>query len=227
MKKIFIALCIILGIVLFYIKANAFYVSLNPSGSVDITGQATFQVEVWFYPDIDGNTFGNWQFSLLYDTSELTWNSSLTSYGTMPSPLLNDLWGTYSESTPGRIENFNALKFPPNASDASVSSPLLLVTVGFDVTGGTNVVSDAQPDVWFDTVTPSGDGFTVDGTAYFMYTGHSSGNIMPTSASNVDVYASTTVVPEPVSSALFIVGGATLGIGRIIRKREGKNTQGR
>lgn len=217
MKKVIILLMVALMTVLgMSQQAAAYDVELMPQGSLDLNGQTTFLLDVWFNADTDGNDFSNWQFSLFYDTSELTWNSSNTVYGTMPLPLFPGSFSGPNENTSGHIELFDASKFPPNADDAYVTGSLLLATVAFDVAPGINMPApDGAADVWFDTTSTVAGGFTIDDTAYFMDSTHPSGNIMPISGDTIDVV----VTPEPISSILFVVGGATLGLRRFRKKR--------
>ncbi len=212
MKKIVVGLLIAVMAVFGASHANAFDVELVPQGGTDLTGQTSFLLDVWFNADTGGNTFGNWQFGLFYDTSELSYSSY--TYGTMPSPLVNDFFGsTPTETSLGNIQFFNAQKqgFGPDPTTGS----LLLATVAFDIAPGINMpVGDGLADVWFDTTSTFLDGFTVDGTGLFMVPTHPSGDIMPTSAAIIDV----AVAPEPISSTLFLVGGATLGFRRFRKK---------
>jgi hypothetical protein len=138
----------------------------------------------------------------------------------MPSPLFAGSFSGPNENTSGHIELFDASKFPPSAADANVTGSLLLATVGFDVASGINTPTfDGSADVWFDTSSTVAGGFTIGGTGYFMDPTHPSGNIMPISSSNLDVYAAP-VAPEPVSSTLFIIGAATLGFSRFRRRKQ-------
>jgi hypothetical protein len=94
------------------------------------------------------SSLGNWGFNLYYDNNELTWNSSQTSLGNMPSPLTAGHLGSLVETSPGHIENISALLDPPDAGGVSVTGDLVLATIVFDVKAG---VADGQPDIWFDT----------------------------------------------------------------------------
>jgi len=182
--------------------ALAYDITIIPGGTQDVSGQNTIYFDIVFNPDSTGNSFDTYGFNIGYDTSELIWNSGLTT-NTPPAPL--SAFKPPFESSPGLIENFNGFTF----SDAPVlTAPTTLATIAFDVAPGINNPADGLVDIWFDTSVGS---FTIDG------------NNVPVSQITVsgttpDVY----VLPEPVSIILFITGGATFGIGSYWRKRKQK-----
>ncbi len=207
-QKIFISVAIIL--LMLSSGAMAFDVQIVP-GSLpyDATGQTTVYFDVVFNSDLSGNTLGGLVLNFYYDNVELTWNSLLSTPGPLPSPLVPGAFGGPFETTSGKIENFNAGLQPSTATAPTVTGSLVLGTIAFDVAPGINAPSpDSFSDVWFDTSSP-GTGFTIDGNNISMSA--MSVNTGP------DVYAAT-VVPEPVSSTLFIIGGATLGFIRFRKK---------
>ena len=165
-----------------------------------MTGLSTVFFDVVFNPQgtVDVGTYA---FNLFYDDAELMWNSGLTTISA-PSPLSSQMLGPLDGSTSGFIGNFNAASF---GTDATLSSPFTLAHLAFDVA---SPVQDGSADVWFDTTMDTKFGFTVNGSGVLM------GN-MPINNN----LPSIAVVPEPVSSALFIIGGATLGLRRFRKKR--------
>jgi hypothetical protein len=134
---------------------------------------------------------------MYYDDAELVWNSGATTTSVL-SPLFSQFLGPLNGATSGFIGNFNAGSF---LGDSAISSPLSLAHIAFDVVSPT---LDGSPDVWFDTASSGMYGFTIDNTFVQM-------SDMQVTGLNPDVYS---IVPEPVSSILFILGGATMGFRR-------------
>lgn len=79
-----------------------------------------------------------------------------------------------------------------------------MISFNIDNPGVNIPVSDGNADVWFDT---SVNGFNVNGSYVQMK------NITISGAPDI------AVAPEPVSSVLFLVGGAALGIRRYWKNR--------
>jgi len=148
MKKM--TLLFILALLLTSLQSQSWGYSLvivPHQGSLDvIPGSSTVSFDIIFHPD-SGTQFGNWAFNLYYDTSEITWNSSLTTAGAIPAPLVSALFGGPSENTPGLIENFSGLLSPPNAVAPNISDNITLATVVFDVNTASE---DGGDDVWLD-----------------------------------------------------------------------------
>ncbi len=201
MKKTVIGLLIVLMAAFGATQAGAWSLELTPSGVIDVIGQTSFDVDVWFNPEGSAR-LDNYAFNLFYDTSELSWNSGNTSYSP-PSGLSHELLGPISETTSGFIQNINAATF---ATGPTLTVNTNLATISFDLVNP-GVVADAV-DVWFDTAQGPA-AFTVDGTATTM-------NNVSINGIGPDVV----VTPEPVSSALFLVGGATLGFRRFKRRKK-------
>ncbi len=149
MKKLVVFIIVAAIIVIGISEAKAYSLRILPqAGAMDVNSdQSTVTFNIVFHPDAGGSLLGNWNFNLFYDSSELTWNSAQTSLGTMPSPLVTELFGSPLQNTSGLIENFNALLSPPNAAIPNISGDLILATIVFDVTAG---VSDGNADVWID-----------------------------------------------------------------------------
>lgn len=149
MKKLVVFILVVAIIVIAISEAKAYSLRILPqTGAMDVnSAQPTVTFNIVFHPDTGGSLLGNWNFNLFYDSSELTWNSTQTSVGAMPSPLSASLFGTPFENTTGLIENFNGLLSPPNAISPTITADLMLATIVFDVTAG---VSDGNADVWID-----------------------------------------------------------------------------
>ncbi|GBE32242.1 hypothetical protein BMS3Bbin05_01151 [bacterium BMS3Bbin05] len=216
MKSKLILLILSVMLVFGATKAVAYNLDIVPATSVDVTGQTMFFVDVVFTPDMGGNTFGDYGFNLFYDNLELTWNSVNTILSP-PSPLSAPFAPFEMSPDNGQVFSFSGslpLTIPPT-SDPTMTNAFTLATVAFSVDSpGVNIsTADGFADVWFD-ITTAGTGFTINGAPVSM-------SSMPIGSMNTDVFA-ITVVPEPVSSALFIVGGATLGLRRFRKwKRQG------
>ncbi len=149
MKKIFVFILVAAVFLFGRSEAKAYSLIILPqAGAMDVNNsQSTVSFNIVFHPDAGGSMLGNWNFNIYYDSSELTWNSAQTSLGTMPSPLVAELFGNPFQNTSGLIENFNGMLFPPNASSPNVNGDLTLATIVFDVIAG---VSDGNADVWID-----------------------------------------------------------------------------
>ena len=213
MKKVLILIIIALMAVCGTLEADAWYLDIMPTGSLDVTGQSSIFFDIVFTPDTGGNTFGDFGFNLFYDNLELTWNS-LNTVLSPPSPLSAPFAPFEMGADTGQIFSFSGslpLTVPPTP-DPSMTNAFTLATVAFNVdnSGVNNPTADGFADVWFD-VTAAGTGFTIDGAPISM-------SSIPVGSTNTDVFA-TTVVPEPISSALFVVGGATLGFRRFWKRK--------
>jgi hypothetical protein len=184
---------------------EAYELQISPGGFVDVSGSTSTFFDVIFDPQGSTVNLGTYTFNMFYDSSELSWNSSASSTSA-PSPLIAGLLGPLNGTT-GFIGNFNAASF---GGDATVSTPVTLAHLVFDV----NVaVTDGLPDLWFDTTQNNKFGFSIDGSGELM-------SSIPINSNLPDVgTAAPPVVPEPVSSILFIVGGATLGFRRFTTRR--------
>ncbi|KPJ99611.1 MAG: hypothetical protein AMK71_09475 [Nitrospira bacterium SG8_35_4] len=148
MKKLILLLMIMLFSIAGIPDVHSYSLIIIPhQGSLDVSGSpATVSVDIVFHPD-SGTQFGNWAFNLYYDNPELTWNSSLTTAGTIPSPLVTALLGGSFENTPGLIENFSGLLSPPNATAPNISNDITLATVVFDIN---TAAADGNDDVLLD-----------------------------------------------------------------------------
>jgi hypothetical protein len=183
-------------------NAMAYNFELTPGSSRDVTGDSFFDVSVIFNPDAGGNTLGTFGYNLFYDTNELTYNSFQLF---LPSPLGVSFGGPF-ESAGGKINNLGGL-LPFGATAPTITSPYTLakVTFSIDKPGVNTPAFDGQADVWFDSST--GTGATIDGV-YKQMSGI-------TRVGAPDVAA---VAPEPVSSILFLSGGAVMGVRRFCKK---------
>ncbi len=204
MKKVMVLIIIALMAAWGVSEADAWNLDIVPVGSLDATGNSSIFFNIVFNSDVGGNVLDNYAFNIFYDTSELTWNSIQTTVSP-PSPLFPQ-FGLPTQSPAGSINMFNGATF---SSGANINGSVTLANVAFNIH---TPVGNGSPDVWFDTVTlPGQEAFTVDNVLTNM-------NTVKIGGSNTDVFA-TTVVPEPVSSALFIVGGAVMGVRRYWKKR--------
>lgn len=200
MKNKLILLLIAIMLVFSAGVANAAYnLEIIPGGLVEVTDHSTVFFDVIFNSE-DSVSLSTYTFNMYYDDSELTWNSGLTTLYA-PYPLFSQMFGDLDGTTSGFIGNFNAGSF---GGDATVSGSFTLAQLAFDV--GSPAL-DGSPDVWFDTAVDSRYGFTVDGSEVLM-------SDMSILGTGPDV----AIVPEPLSSALFVVGGVALGFRRL-RKR--------
>jgi hypothetical protein len=182
-------------------NAMAYNFELTPGSSKDVTGDSFFDVFVYFNPDAGGNTLGTFGFNLLYDTSELTYSSIQMFY---PSPVGPSFMAPF-ETAGGKINNISG-NLPFGATAPTLSDPFKLVQVRFNIDNpGVNTPAfDGQADVWFDTGV--GPCATIDGQCKQM------SSITRVGAPDV------ALAPEPVSTILFLTGGAVLGIRRFRKK---------
>jgi hypothetical protein len=205
MKKI-IFIILTLAIFTGTLNAMAYNVSIVPSGSLDVTGQSTIFFDIVFNPDIGGNLFDTYGFSLFYDTTELSWNSDSTiTYP--PSPLTQI--GLLVENTSGLIENFNGIVI--SGTPPTLTAATTLATVAFDVvTPGINIPRpDGAVDLWFNT-SGVGQGFTID-----------TKNIPISQMTRMET-SDVFITPEPVSSLLFVVGGMILAAKRYLKRKKNR-----
>lgn len=200
--KIVIALMLVAFTAMFgATQADAdWFIDVTPvsTPTLDVTMNAPYSVEIGFNTESTGHSLGTYVFSLLYDTSEIAWVFATTT-NTPPSPLVT-LFGPPYESVPGQIVNFHGASFGSDAVIAA-DSRVVLATVGFDVFAP---VGDGINDAIIDVSRIGTDNFTVDGVNYVIDT--------------VDIRMP--VVPEPISSTLFLIGGATLGFRHFVRRKK-------
>lgn len=192
----------VIALVLFLVtNAMAYNFEITPGSSKDVTGDSFFDISVIFNPDAGGNTLGTFGFNLFYDTSELTYSSIQLFY---PSPVGPSFMAPF-ETAGGKINNISG-NLPFGATATKLTSPFTLAQVRFNIdTPGVNTPGfDGQADVWFDTGV--GTGATIDGAYKQM------SSITRTGVPDV------AVAPEPVSSILFLTGGAVLGFRRFNKK---------
>jgi len=146
MKKIFVLSVIILCSIIVTSEAEAYSLEILPRGSLDVTNnQSTVYFDIVLHVDQDIQ-LGNWGFDIIYDSSELSWYSTQTKSGLMPSPLVAGLFGFPFESVYGLIENFSAALSPPDAAYSTINNDLILATIVFNVIAG---AADGNADVWF------------------------------------------------------------------------------
>lgn len=214
MKKIIVLLIVALMAAWGSTHAEAWDLSIDPSSSqVYAQGTTTIFFDIVFNPDSGGNTFGNYGFNLFYDDIELDWNlSNSKPWPTLTSPLVAQFWSDPSETTSGQILSINGNVSPFSAAAPTITSPLTLATLAFDINNpGIDIgTGDGLSDIWFDTQA-AGTGPNIDGQFITMAQASSGGNLI----NGADV----ALAPEPISSALFIVGGVTLGFRRFCKNR--------
>ena len=175
--------------------AMAYNFEIIQGGTVDVSSMNSISFDIMFNPDPGGNTFGTYAFNLFYDTSELQFNSATS---TPPTPLV-ELFGPAYQDADGHIANFNGASF---AVDPTIATSKKLASVVFNI-NKPGLVSDGQSDVRFD-YDPNYT-FTIDGQN------------VPLTAQNT-INGANVVAPEPVSSILFLTGGAVMGIRRFCKK---------
>jgi hypothetical protein len=225
MKKTILAVIMALQLLFIagYQTADASYsIEIMPGGQIDDSAFTNVIFDVVFHPDAGGSTLGNWVFNLYYDPVELSLVSA--NVGSLPSPLWANGQGFPTDSSPGgHITNFNGVKIPVFAGDPTVNSDLILASVEFNI--ASKQPWDGQPDLWFDT----GVNQTINVDGQVWYWNASDPSCTPSCTTVItagdlpDVgTGAPPVVPEPVSSILFVVGGATLGLRRY-RNRQKDN----
>ena len=145
MKKVFTLFVVILFLIILASESRAYSLEILPRGSLDVTSnQSTVYFDVVL--DVDSDIqLGNWGFDIRYDSSELSWNSTLTTSGLMRSPLVAGLFGDPFENISGLIQNFSASLSPPDAAYTTVSTDLVLATIVFNVIAG---AADGRADIW-------------------------------------------------------------------------------
>jgi len=144
MKKVFTLSVVILFSIIVASKSEAYRLEILPRGSLDVTSNQSI---VYFdiILQVDNNIqLGNWGFDIMYDSAELSWDSTLTTSGLMPSPLVAGLFGVPFEDISGRIQNFSASLSPPDAAYTTVSKDLVLATIVFNVIAG---AADGHADI--------------------------------------------------------------------------------
>ena len=174
--------------------AMAYNFEISPTGRVDVGAATSINFDVFFNPDPAGNTFGTYSFALFFDNSELQWNAASTTQ-TPPSPLTALFGDPYLDSA-DHISNFNGASF---AADPTINTRTKLASVAFNIM---NTDDDGIADVWFDKTQLSS--FTIGG------------NSVSITDQNSNLGAN--VAPEPVSTILFLSGGAVMGIRRFWKK---------
>jgi hypothetical protein len=145
MKKVFTLSVVILFSVILASKSEPYSLEILPLGSLDVTNNhSTVYFDIILYVDSDIQ-LGNWGFDIIYDSAELSWDSTLTTSGLMPSPLVAGLFGDPFENISGLIHNFSASLSPPDAEYITVSNDLVLATIVFNVIAG---AADGHADIW-------------------------------------------------------------------------------
>ena len=145
MKIIFALSAILLCSIIITSESQAYSLEILPRGLLDVTSsQSTVYFDVVLH--VDSNIkLGNWGFEIIYDSAELSWDSTLTTSGWMPSPLVAGLFGNPFEDISGRIQNFSASLSPPDTAYTTVSKDLVLATIVFNVIAG---AADGHADIW-------------------------------------------------------------------------------
>ncbi len=194
-------------------QAGAYSLEIQPNGVVDVAGVDPFFFNIVFNPDPSDVSLDDYQFNVFYDAVEIDWDLSLSTF-TSPSPLVPQMFGDPTETTNGRIDGIAGFVcFFSGCGSANIagSGPITLATLAFHANVGiNNPVPDGSPDVWFD-ISSTGSG---TGTGFFTDSGFTAMSSVAINGTGSDVV----VTPEPVSSALFLVGGATLGFRRFRKK---------
>lgn len=201
MKKVITLVIVALIAIFGATQADAWFIDVTPIGAVHLDQNASnsySQVQVGFNSDAGGNTLGTYVFSLLFDNLEMSWNSSATT--NTPPAGLSPIFGTPYADSSSSITNFHGASF---GADVAITgnTRVVLATVGFDAFAP---FADNLNDVEIDVSRTGTDGFFVDGV----------NNVIDT----VDIRYP--VAPEPISSTLFLIGGATLGFRRFVRRKK-------
>lgn len=199
MKKTLIFMVTLAMALMFGVStASAWFVSIEPVASVDVTGIDTFYADLFFNPDPGGNTVHGYQLSIDYDETELTWISATAGAQHTPISPLIALFGNPYERD-GEIINWSASHFTL-AAEVAVKTPI--AHIAFE-THADNFF-DGELDVWLGSG-PGGDSIKVDDVNYNF--GH------------FTVVQGPDVAAVPIPGAVFLLGSGLLGlIG--VRKRK-------
>ena len=145
MKIIFALSAILLCSIIITSESQAYSLEILPRGSLDVTSnQSTVYFDVVLHVDSDIQ-LGNWGFDVIYDSAELSWDSTQTRSGLMPSTLVAGLFGDPFENISGLIQNFSAALLPPDAVYPTINNDLILATIVFNVIAG---AADGHADIW-------------------------------------------------------------------------------
>lgn len=199
LMKIKFILSVVSILILFSSAAMAYDLQLTPEGPYDMNSDSYFDVFVMFNPDQGGSRLGTFGFNLSYDTSELTYNSYQFFY---PDPIGPAFTPSF-ENPAGKINNLSGF-LPFGQTAPTISDPYTLAKITFDIADPSALVSDGQADVWFDTGV--GTGLTVND------------NYVQLSSITLVGTPDIAVAPEPISSILFLTGGAMLGFRRFFKR---------